>query len=1355
MIKVLNENKQVLHLLRNLKDFYIESDLATGDKLISFKIAKGEASAKDIIQERYLRTATDQFVIKEVNYADAYYVEVYGKLDLEDLKAKAITSFESVEQTARQITDEVLANHVTGWITEFVDVPVSKRRTIRKDEACTAYEIIMDVCKSFNIEVEFDTLNKVIRFKQAIGSSRGAYVYSDLNLKKTDLQSDTYDFKTRLYAYGKDGLTFSSINNGKEYVDNNQHSNKIIEMVWKDDRYTIAENLLEDAQIKLNDLSKPRVSYTLDVMSLATKSEYSIIDFKLGDSIKVLDKANEKIDSQRIVKITEYPLTPEKNKITLSNTRVVFTDNTQEIRDAISSTNSEIVKTRTELMKAVEESSNLIKANNGGYIITRYNEDNQPYEQLIMNTDNILTATQVWRWNLNGLGFSSSGYNGTYEIAITNDGKINANFITAGQLNASIIKAGILQSLDGSSWINLETGYFNFANKIMFNEDGFEIKLSDGKSLESALTTQSDLISSKVSQTDFDAIGKVDLELWARHYINSPMLVKNVNDPAYIVTGRDGASFTNMSQVIGGMFNNAIPELQRIQGGIDSPATAWALLNMVKLYKLTNKEQYLTYVNLIANYFVNRAYDSTYYGANIKVVPNVVNYNSETGNWEASKNFFHLRTLYHVQWALLEAYEVTLNNAYKTLAEELMDTANIFAYSVNTRAGTEIATYMYGAQYNTIHSFNNGGSYSPEWTTFNNTTLDVMWKAVTLYTDLFGTGNRTNAEGISYSPLNMRDDYATHLKYMYDNEGLRRSTGHKMLYCFTKFNWADPTTDGLYNPTPMNWDFIEDVWGTDQWFTGDLQYWAINGFRLAGYTAIAESLMSQYYTLKLENRGTEILFYDRYDKDGNPLPDDQSVSIVFTALFMDTMTKLGDESYNKDCVETIKKYQIKSSSAVIDGGFPWDIIYNNSVLESKSLGEIIHAPLENVTLSFTVDGILSDTQGLTTELSVRLSQAEQKITPDAITSTVTQSTTYITDINSKEPMMFKQNTAPTHLLGRLWLDTSSTPNVLKRSTGTAWVKATPTTAGEVGAYSASDGSALVGRIETAESSITQNANNIALRVTTTTYNGLVNRVSSAESSITQNANNIALRVAKTDYNGNTIASLINQSATTIAITASKINLNGLVTANNNFKILTDGSMEAKNAKLTGEINTVDGSGRAVRVFNRNLVFYSPTNQSVRGILSSSSSVGTNSEGMSVLLPKSTTRNSIFSIDRMSSFNDTTGVWAVDKVLFQIKANSDGKSYVIANSDVFQVTSDLTAPRAMQMGTISLNANTAKSLTFSTAMQGSPVIVLTPMHSITGAVVTAKLVSTSNTGFSAIIQGSPTSQNVTFYWIAMT
>ncbi len=56
-----------------------------------------------------------------------------------------------------------------------------------------------------------------------------------------------------------------------------------------------------------------------------------------------------------------------------------------------------------------------------------------------------------------------------------------------------------------------------------------------------------------------------------------------------------------------------------------------------------------------------------------------------------------------------------------------------------------------------------------------------------------------------------------------------------------------------------------------------------------------------------------------------------------------------------------------------------------------------------------------------------------------------------------------------------------------------------------------------------------------------------------------------------------IISTINQSSEAVSISASKINLNGVVTANNNFKIDTNGKMSCVNADISGKITATSGS----------------------------------------------------------------------------------------------------------------------------------------------------------------------------------
>lgn len=139
-----------------------------------------------------------------------------------------------------------------------------------------------------------------------------------------------------------------------------------------------------------------------------------------------------------------------------------------EIGTASASVNtavSDVVKESTKdlasvsfLEKSIARATSLITGGLGGYVKFTLNADGEPEEILIMDTPDVSTAVNVWRWNKNGLGYSSTGYDGPYRLAITADGHIVADFIDTGTLTANIIKAGVLQDLDSVTAFNLETG---------------------------------------------------------------------------------------------------------------------------------------------------------------------------------------------------------------------------------------------------------------------------------------------------------------------------------------------------------------------------------------------------------------------------------------------------------------------------------------------------------------------------------------------------------------------------------------------------------------------------------------------------------------------------------------------------------------------------------------------------------------------------------------------------------------------------------------------------------------------------------------------------------------------------------
>lgn len=102
--------------------------------------------------------------------------------------------------------------------------------------------------------------------------------------------------------------------------------------------------------------------------------------------------------------------------------------------------------TTSMMAQAISNATNRITGNEGGYVVLHSDANGTPYEFLVMDSPDINTAVNVWRWNLGGLGFSSTGYNGDFSsLALTMDGQINADFITVGTLSANRIRGGVLQ----------------------------------------------------------------------------------------------------------------------------------------------------------------------------------------------------------------------------------------------------------------------------------------------------------------------------------------------------------------------------------------------------------------------------------------------------------------------------------------------------------------------------------------------------------------------------------------------------------------------------------------------------------------------------------------------------------------------------------------------------------------------------------------------------------------------------------------------------------------------------------------------------------------------------------------------
>lgn len=320
MLKLYNLKKEKIEGLTQYKNLIRERDLKKGEDTLSFSYPK--KLAKGIKEECYIETKFNFYVIKEIDNSSGNWIGVVAKVNIEGLKSNSFPHFEMINSHLKDTLSLALAG--TGWTIGYNDI--TKRRTVRVSNK-TSLEIVDEIRRVYKVEIFFDAINKKINVYEKLGKDKGDFFMEDVNLKSLSISSDSYDYVTRLIPLGKDGLTIEKINNGKKYVENYQYSNKIIYATWEDNRYTIVENLREDAISKLEELSKPYKSYEADVVDLRGAN--------LGDTITLISKENGVKEKQRVVKITEYPNEPWKNKTEIANKAYTFEEMQNDIIETV------------------------------------------------------------------------------------------------------------------------------------------------------------------------------------------------------------------------------------------------------------------------------------------------------------------------------------------------------------------------------------------------------------------------------------------------------------------------------------------------------------------------------------------------------------------------------------------------------------------------------------------------------------------------------------------------------------------------------------------------------------------------------------------------------------------------------------------------------------------------------------------------------------------------------------------------------------------------------------------------------------------------------------------------------------
>jgi len=240
-------------------------------------------------------------------------------------------------------------------------------------------------------------------------------------------------------------LTIKDVNGGVDYV-YSQEAVKTYGWIFKTvkwDDVHVADNLLRKGKEYLSDIQFAQITLTVSAVDLHML-HVDMERIKVLDEIRVTSSPNGLDRFFPVSEMTIYLDKPSNNKLTLGtsyskNSLSTKTEsNMTSIKDKIDS-----LPNKSEILEeARENASQLIHSATNGHVVTTADE------QLIMDTADKKTARKLWRWNLNGLGYSKTGYNGTYDTAITMDGQIVGERLVGGSVTADKLSVSYKSSVE-------------------------------------------------------------------------------------------------------------------------------------------------------------------------------------------------------------------------------------------------------------------------------------------------------------------------------------------------------------------------------------------------------------------------------------------------------------------------------------------------------------------------------------------------------------------------------------------------------------------------------------------------------------------------------------------------------------------------------------------------------------------------------------------------------------------------------------------------------------------------------------------------------------------------------------------
>ena len=191
-----------------------------------------------------------------------------------------------------------------------------------------------------------------------------------------------------------------------------------------------------------NDIGIPTVNLDVSFVQLEQSEEYKgmalLERVSLCDTVNVFFPKLGVNATAKAVSLTYNVLLNRVESISLGDAKTNITDTILQAQEA-----TENVPSASDIASIVTQlTSAIIGANGGAVRLLDTNGDNVPDTLYIADNPDPARAVKVWRFNYQGWGASTTGYQGPYTMGATLETGLVADFITAGTLNAARIAAG-------------------------------------------------------------------------------------------------------------------------------------------------------------------------------------------------------------------------------------------------------------------------------------------------------------------------------------------------------------------------------------------------------------------------------------------------------------------------------------------------------------------------------------------------------------------------------------------------------------------------------------------------------------------------------------------------------------------------------------------------------------------------------------------------------------------------------------------------------------------------------------------------------------------------------------------------